>query len=373
MSSERMPSVGGLADALGERFPLDWAESWDNVGLTVGDPGASLTGVVVTLDATAEGVALAVAQGANMLVTHHPAVLEMPDRIMAGRGPSGALEAAVRSGVALYHAHTNLDRAPAGADALSLALGLSVLEPLESSAEDVVVVTTFAPPGAVQGLREAMAAAGAGRLGEYEKCVFTAGGTGYFEARADAQPAVPGGASGVSEARLEMVAPPSRADAVLDAARAAHPYEEPLIIAVPGRRARGAARLGRVCAWGGGTTLGELAEHVSRTLGVSCRVWGDPAHKVMRVAVANGSAGSLIGDALRSADALIAGEVRYHDALAAVASGLAIIEAGHDATEWPIVRVLADAVRERVPETVPVVEELPAIGWWTTKESHVER
>lgn len=373
MSSELMPSVGELADALAERFPLEWAESWDNVGLTLGDPAAPLTGVLVTLDATAEAVARAVSAGANMLVTHHPAVLETPDRITAGRGPSGALEAALRSGMALYHAHTNLDRAPAGADALSRALGLSVLGPLESSPEDVMVVTTFAPSEAVQRLREVMAAAGAGRVGEYEQCAFAAGGVGYFEARADAQAVVPGGASGVSETRLEMIAPPSRADAVLNAARAAHPYEEPLIIAVPGRRARGAARLGRVCAWDGGTTLGELAEHVSRTLGVVCRVWGDTDREVTRLAVANGSAGSLIGDALRSADALIAGEVRYHDALAAVASGLGIIEAGHDATEWPIVRVLADAVRERLPETVSVVEELPAIGWWTTKESHVER
>ena len=92
-----------------------------------------------------------------------------------------------------------------------------------------------------------------------------------------------------------------------------------------------------------------------------------------RIAVANGSAGSLIGDALRSADTLVAGEVRYHDALTASAKGLAIIEAGHDATEWPIVRVLADAVREVAAGVVPVTEETPACGWWTMEGPNVGR
>lgn len=373
MSSSGGGTVGGLAAALAERFPLEWAESWDNVGLIAGEAAAPLAGVFVTLDATAEAVVRAVTSGANVLVTHHPAFLEAPERVTPSAGPEGALEAALRSGVALFHAHTNLDRAPAGADALSRALGLTIAGPLESTPEEIVVVTTFAPPETTDALRAAMSAAGAGRLGEYEACAFAAHGTGYFDARATARPVSSGGAEGVTEVRLEMVVPPSRVGAVLDAARGAHPYEEPLIVATPGRRARGAARLGRVCSWDGGATLGELASHVGRALGVTCRVWGDANHTVERIAVANGSAGSLIGDALRSADTLIAGEVRYHDALAAVASGFCIVEAGHDATEWPLVRVLADAVRDAVSGTATVTEEQPTVGWWTTKESHVER
>jgi len=92
---------------------------------------------------------------------------------------------------------------------------------------------------------------------------------------------------------------------------------------------------------------------------------------VARIAVANGSAGSLIADALASADALVAGEVRYHDALAAVAAGLGIVEAGHDVTEWPIVTVLADAVRRASSDSVPVTVEPPTAGWWTMEELDV--
>ncbi len=81
-----------------------------------------------------------------------------------------------------------------------------------------------------------------------------------------------------------------------------------------------------------------------------------------RVAVGNGSAGSLVPDALRAADVLVAGEVRYHDALSAVAGGLSIIEAGHDATEWPLVGILARLIRE---SGIEVIEEPAATGWWT--------
>lgn len=373
MSSEPARTIGDLAEALGERFPLAWAESWDNVGLVAGDPVIPLTGVLVTLDATAEAVARAADAGANVLATHHPAYLEAPLRVSPSPGPAGALEASLRRGVALVHAHTNLDRAPEGASALARALGLRDLEPLETSAESVVVVTTFVPPSHVERLRAAMSTAGAGRLGEYERCAFATSGTGFFDARTDASPVLSHGDAGVSEVRLEMVTSPSLAPGVLEAARAAHPYEEPLILALPATRARGAARLGRVGAWRAGGTLAELAEHVGRTLGVRCRVWGDISRTVGRIAVANGSAGSLIGDALGSADALVAGEVRYHDALAAASAGLAIIEAGHDATEWPIVHVLANAVREAVGETVPVTEEPPATGWRTMEEPHVPR
>lgn len=364
MRSESL-TVGALLQALTDRFPMHWAEAWDRVGLIVGDPESAVSGVLVTLDATAEAVERAHESGANVLVTHHPPYLDAPERVVAGPGPAGALEAAIRRGVAIVSLHTNLDRSPSGASALSRALGFSEIGPLESAAEPVMLLVTYAPADAIPALRSAMATAGAGRLGEYEACAFTVEGRGLFEEREGARPAVPGQRDGVAEVRLEMVAPPAAADAVIEAARAVHPYEEPVILAVPSRRVRGIARLGRLCAWEGGTTLGDLAAHVAGTLGVACRVWGEPERPVQRIAVANGSAGSLIPDATAVADTLVAGEVRYHDALAASTSGLAIIEAGHDATEWPIVHVLADVVREVLGTAVPVTEEPPAASWWT--------
>lgn len=371
MSSDDERTVGSLADALERRFPRAWSEEWDNVGLIVGERSTPVTGVLVTLDATAEAVARAAASGANVLVTHHPPYLGEP-LISAGPGPAGTIEAALRSGVGVISLHTNLDRSPEGATALVEALGLEAVAPLEMSPEPVSFIVTYAPAGAVGALRDAMAQAGAGRIGNYEACAFTSDGFGHFSPMAEADPAVEDEGSGVAETRIEMIAPREAAARVLDAAFRAHPYEEPVVVAVDGVRARGVARMGRVCSWRNGATVGELSAHVTATLGSACRVWGDPGATAGRIAVGNGSVGSLVPAALSVADTLIGGEVRYHDALAAAAAGLAVIEAGHDVSEWPMVDVLRNAVRQW-RDDLPVTAEAPHAGWWTTEVPDVSR
>lgn len=372
MSSEPVMTVREVIAALEAVYPAQNAEEWDRVGLIVGRPDAELRGVYVTLDATAEAIARAAAAGADLLVTHHPPFLEVPDHVEHATGPAGTLAAAMTAGVAVASFHTNLDRAPAGADALCNVLELPVVGPLERSAEKVSVVTTYVPGHAADEVRAAMAAAGAGRIGEYEGCAFESPGTGRFTPRETAQPVLEDPGTGVAEVRLEMVTSRATAGRVLEAARVAHPYEEPVVLAIDALRARGVARLGRVCTYDGGN-VAALAAHVGARLGVRPRIWGDPAAAATRVAVAGGSAGSLLGDAISVAEVLVAGEVRYHDALDAVSRGLAIIEVGHDASEWPLVNVLADELRRCAGPDVPVTAETPRLVWQTLEDAHDRR
>lgn len=371
MSSEEAPFVvGDLAARLEDAIPSAWAEPWDCVGLLSGDPHEAVTGVLVTLDATAEACGRAAAAGANVLVTHHPPYLTPPLRLKRCPGPAGTMEASLRLGVSVITLHTNFDRSEPGAGALVRALGLETTGSLESAPEPVSVITTYVPHVAAAHVRAAMTAAGGGRIGEYEGCAFVAEGSGYFTPRPSARPVAEAArGEGVPEERIEMVVPRDRVEAVLDAARTAHPYEEPVVLALDALRARGAARLGRVCAWRANATVGDLARHVSSTLGVGVRVWGDASRPAGRIAVLNGSAGSLIEDARARVETLVTGEVRYHEALVAAASGLAIIEAGHDATEWPLVAALGELVCERAPASVAVQTERRCINWFTTKET----
>ena len=87
----------------------------------------------------------------------------------------------------------------------------------------------FVPPDALDAVRDALFAAGAGRIGDYERCSWYAEGTGTFLGGAGTSPAI--GEAGVEERvrelRLETVFPAARQDEVLAALRAAHPYEEP--------------------------------------------------------------------------------------------------------------------------------------------------
>ncbi len=99
------------------------------------------------------------------------------------------------------------------------------------------------------------------------------------------------------------------------------------------------------------------------------RVWGDSAKQITRVAVSGGSANSFLNTCLaNNMDCLICGEVGYHQALDASASGLAIIELGHDVSEIPLCAILAAAVsRAGVPDACITI--MPAEYAWHTPEA----
>ena len=87
----------------------------------------------------------------------------------------------------------------------------------------------FVPPEALDAVRDAVFAAGAGRIGEYERCSWYAEGTGTFLGGEGANPTVGGRGveERVPELRLETVVPDDRVGEVVAALRDAHPYEEP--------------------------------------------------------------------------------------------------------------------------------------------------
>jgi hypothetical protein len=90
-------------------------------------------------------------------------------------------------------------------------------------------LVVFVPESALDAVREALFAAGAGRIGDYERCSWYALGRGTFLGGEGTSPAV--GSAGreerVAELRLETIYPAEREREVVQALRTAHPYEEP--------------------------------------------------------------------------------------------------------------------------------------------------
>jgi hypothetical protein len=96
-------------------------------------------------------------------------------------------------------------------------------------------LVVFVPVDALDAVRDAVFAAGAGRIGGYERCSWYTEGTGTFLGGKGTSPAVgePGKEERVPELRLETVFPEERRDDVVGALRAAHPYEEPAFDVYP--------------------------------------------------------------------------------------------------------------------------------------------
>jgi len=96
-------------------------------------------------------------------------------------------------------------------------------------------LVVFVPREALDPVREALFAAGAGRIGNYERCSFYTEGTGTFLGGEGSDPNVgqAGREQRVAELRLETVFPEERQPEVVEALRRAHPYEEPAFDVYP--------------------------------------------------------------------------------------------------------------------------------------------
>jgi putative NIF3 family GTP cyclohydrolase 1 type 2 len=239
-----------VIEVLEAAYPPALALDWDSVGLVCGDPSETVESVTVAVDAT-DAVVAEVPDRA-LLVAHHPLLLRGVDTVAASTAKGALLHQLIRTGRALFTAHTNADAArPGVSDALADALGLRVEEVLDpvSRQPDLDKWIVFVPVQDADAVREAMFGAGAGQIGDYSHCSWSVRGIGQFLPHDGASPAVGsvGSVERVSEDRVEVIAPSQLRAHVLAAMRTAHPYEEPAFDIVALAPIPGDTGLGRVC------------------------------------------------------------------------------------------------------------------------------
>jgi dinuclear metal center YbgI/SA1388 family protein len=130
-SAREAPTVREVVDVLDRRYPRDWAEQWDRVGLVLGEFDREVSRVLCVVDCVPETVDEALAVGADLIVAHHPLLLKPVSSIAPDTYKGRIIHRLIRAGVALYAAHTNADIAnPGVSDALAARLDLLDLRPL---------------------------------------------------------------------------------------------------------------------------------------------------------------------------------------------------------------------------------------------------
>jgi len=116
-----------------EYAPLSFAFEHDNVGLILGSRDAAVTKVMVALELTNSVTDEAVANGVNIVVTHHPPFKGQINRITGDDALGRRMLKLLRNDIALYSAHTNLDVAVGGTgDALADIIGVKNRVPLDN-------------------------------------------------------------------------------------------------------------------------------------------------------------------------------------------------------------------------------------------------
>lgn len=245
-----MPSIAAIGDYLQQQAPLVLAESWDQVGLLVGDPKNEVTRMMTCLTLSPNVAEEAILGRAQLIVSHHPLPFRPITRLTTAQTPSRILWQLARAGISVYSAHTAFDSATRGINQrLAQRLGLQQIKPLQ--AKNAMGPESFTdsvgrepPPGEI---------AGVGRCGE----------------------------------------------------------------------------------WLPENSAAALATYVKQQLQLERLSLSGPATQtVRRVAIACGSGGSLVPLAIAAkCQALITGDIGFHDALEATANGVCVLAIGHYQSE----------------------------------------
>lgn len=341
-----MPVLSEISRAIAELAPWDLAENWDQVGLQVGNGNKTIHKVLVSLDYNRQTFEEGLDLQVEGFIVHHPLIFKPLKRLTNQTEAERLITALVKHDLFLIAAHTNIDKAKRGLNQyLAERFKLKNIKVLDKAEPNSYKVVVFTPESYVVTLREAMAQAGAGIIGDYQKCSFELHGFGTFLPGDNARPFVgtQGSFERTPEVRLEMIAEKRFLPGVLGAIKANHPYQEPAIDIFPlaNPSSHGLGRIGDLQQ---SVPLNEFCSWVKNEL--SCRnirVSGDLSRPIKRVALCSGSGRDLLFKAVREqADLYLTGELNYHDFITARDNGLAVIAAGHWGIEHCFIDLMAD-------------------------------
>lgn len=335
-----------------EYAPKALACDWDNVGMLIDMGAVEYRKVMVALDLRQAVVEEALEQKVDLILTHHPVLFEPAKRLSVFNTEQQWLMMLIRNNISLFAAHTNLDSSEKGINrALADRLGLEEqisLDPREESFKKLVV---FVPESHFEKARKAITDAGAGHIGAYSACTFSAKGEGSFLPLEGTKPYI--GSTGefekVEEHRLETIVPLSKLSAVLKVMLEAHPYEEVAYDLYDLKRKNdsvGLVRMGKLKEKMKGEAF---AAYVKEKLGLPyVRIAGETSRSIQHVAVSSGAGfGSVESAKMAGAEAFVSAELKHHMALTAREEGVLLVDAGHYETEHIIVPHLIDGLQER--------------------------
>ncbi len=106
--------VTQIMDMMEQYAPEELKESYDNVGLLIGDKECEITNILVTLDCTLKVIDEAIEKGCNLIVTHHPIIFKKPSNITKDTLLGKKIIKLIKNDINVFASHTNLDSTSQG-------------------------------------------------------------------------------------------------------------------------------------------------------------------------------------------------------------------------------------------------------------------
>ena len=355
--------IKDISEQIEKIVPLKLAQDWDNVGLLIGDAQKNVKNILLTIDVTNDVVAEAKKLKTDLIVSYHPVIWDGLKKITSD-GPSGTVHELIRSRIAVFSIHTALDAATGGVnDGLAEIVGIEDGKPIGDYVDNPAgdnaqhglrhyKLVVFVPVESLAEVSSAVFAAGAGAIGNYSNCGFSADGTGTFLPLGGAKPAIgkKGKLEKVFEMRFETIVPAEKLDKVVTAMKDAHPYETPAFDIIKLYNSQNKFGLGRIGRLARPLRMEQIIERIKKHTGAKAvGLVGSEKRLVKTAAVCAGSCGKLINSVIAArAELYLTGELKHHQALAAQEAGLTCICLSHTVSERFILKKFAKQLQKQL-------------------------
>lgn len=316
--------------------PESLAETGDPVGLHIGTLNKEINRVLVTLDVRPEVVEEAIEKEIDLIITKHPPIFRPIKQLVTDDIQSKMYADLLKNNIAVFTAHTNMDIIENGlndwfCEELSIENTTFLTKTHSISYKKLIV---FVPVVNAPQVREALAKAGAGSIGDYQNTSFSSVGTGRFTPIKGAKPVIGqlNQEEAVQEVKLEVIFLETLQKQVLEAMKVAHPYEEPVYDLFVIENFKKEYGLGRIGYLKEAVPLNQFVKEVKKVFKLDGLrlVSNDENQLVQKIAICGGSGEKFYSDAIeKQADVYITGDVYYHTGHDMLSKGLSVIDPGH--------------------------------------------
>ena len=346
--------VKDIIDAIEQKAPPVYQESYDNCGLQVGDPAAEVTGVLLSLDITEAILDEAIQRGCNMIVAHHPLIFSGLKKITGRNYVERIVQKAIKNDINIFAAHTSIDNMHDGVNAkIAEKLGLQDVSILSVKTNTLSKLYTYAPVAEADRIRDALFAAGAGHISKYSECSFNTTGTGTFRPGEGTNPTIgkAGGERHVgSEVKIEVIIEKHVEGRVLRALFENHIYEEVAYELIPLSNQNQQIGAGMIGSLSTPLPEGDFLAFLQKQMKADCiRHTNLLGKNISKVAICGGSGSFLLPDAIREkADIFVTADYKYHQFFDADGK-IVIADIGHYQSEQFTPEIFEAILKEKFP------------------------
>lgn len=341
-----------VIEHLEDLAPTAYAEDFDNVGLLVGKPETTITGILVTLDTLEGTIEEAIQKNCNLIISFHPIIFKGLKKFNGTNYVERVVIKAIKNDISIFAIHTALDNTMHGVNNMICEqLGLINRKILIPQSGNIKKLVTYTPVSQAEKLLNKLFEAGAGTIGSYTNCSFLSKGEGSFKPTETANPVIGkiGQIHKEKETQIQVTYPRHCESKILKALFENHSYEEVAYEITTLENKNQNIGMGMIGELPEAIKEIDFLKHIKKVFKSGCIRHSTLLNKpIKKVAVLGGSGSFAITNAQRSgADVFITADLKYHQFYEAEGK-LILADIGHYESEQYTKNLIVSYLQKKI-------------------------